>query len=278
MLALLLAACTRSASSPLIAEEPSPTPVPLQPTETTAPSSPSPTTVPSATALPATATLAPPTATPAETSTALASATLPPLDPSEEYGAPTFIDSFTDDRYWANASGELPDTDFIRLALDSNRLLVTGKPPQFDTWWFTSVAAEDYFIEMEINTGECLGKQAYGLILRGPQSNASARGYILTFSCDGAYRLVRLDGLNPYTAVELIPWTENKAINAGANQDNHLGISLIESTISIFANKTLVEAIEDDLYASGRFGLFVNSGIPGNYTFAIDQLAFWDLD
>ena len=276
MVVLLFTACTRSASTPVLDPQMSPTIIPLQPSATTAPPSPSPS--PSTSPLPPTATLSPTIAPPTQAATASGTATLPPFEPAGEYGSPTLLDTFADDRYWADANGELPNTDFIQLALESGHLKITGKPPQFDTWWFTSASASNYFVEMEVNTGECSGKQAYGLILRGPQSNASARGYILTFSCDGAYRLVRLDGLNPYTALELIPWTENEAILAGPGKNNLFGVGLIDETLNIYANNILLQSIDDDRYSSGRFGVFVNAGLPGEYTFSINQLAFWNLD
>jgi hypothetical protein len=280
---LVLTACTRSASEPLIAIEASETP-------TLAPATLAPTEPPEVVLLateelkesptpdPATATASPTAGPPSETPTASSTPTALPFNPTGEYGSPSLVDSFSDNRYWADADGNLPDTDFIQLALGSGQLHVTGKPPQFDTWWFTSTSANNYFIEMQINTDDCSGRQAYGLILRGPESNTSARGYILTFSCDGAYRLVRLDGLNPYAAAELIPWTIAPAINAGANQSNLLGVSLIGDVISIYANQSLLEDFEDDTFSSGRFGLFVNAGSPGDFTYRIEELAVWNLD
>jgi len=280
---LLLSACTRSASEPLIAIEASETP-------TLAPATPSPAEQTDSAPLvteelkqsptpdPATATASLTAGPPSETPTASSTPTALPFDPLGEYGSPDLLDSFSDNRYWADVGGNLPDTDFIQLALGSGQLHVTGKPPQFDTWWFTSTSANDYFIEMQINTDDCSGKQAYGLILRGPESNTSARGYILTFSCDGAYRLVRLDSLNPYTAAELIPWTIAPAINAGSNQSNVLAVSLIGDVISVYANQNLLEIFEDDTFSSGRFGLFVNAGPPGDFTYRIEELAFWNLD
>lgn len=218
------------------------------------------------------------TAPPSETATASSTATQPPFEADSAYGSPTFLDTFADGRNWSDSNDLLPDTDFIQLALGIGQLHVTGKPSQFDTWWFTSTSASDYFIQMQVELDDCSGKQAYGLILRGPNSNTSARGYILTFSCDGAYRLVRLDGLNPYSAAELIPWTASEAINAGPNQSNLLGIRLVGDVITVFANASQLAELEDDSYSAGRFGLFVNAGVPGDFTYRIEELAFWNLD
>jgi hypothetical protein len=279
---LLLSACTRSIPVAAPSEEPSATADSISEPALETPvalleDTPLPTATQSSTPEAATAT-ASQTAPPSETATATSTATLPPFEADSAYGSPTFLDTFADGRNWSDANDLLPDTDFIQLALGTGQLHVTGKPSQFDTWWFTSTSAGDYFIQMQVELDDCSGKQAYGLILRGPESNSSARGYILTFSCDGAYRLVRLDGLNPYSAAELIPWTASDAINVGANQSNLLGIRLVGNVITLFANESQLEELEDDSYSAGRFGLFVNAGVPGDFTYRIEELAFWNLD
>ena len=215
---------------------------------------------------------------PIETPTVTPTSTEPPFDPSAAYGSPTLFDSMDTDRNWASSSG-LPDDDNIRLALGGGKLHVTGKQANWDTWWFTAKAPSDFFIQMKVNSGDCSGKQAYGLILRGPVSNgADVHGYIFTFSCDGKYRLDRLDDTAPYTKVELIGWTESEFINAGANETNLIGIGMTGADISLYANGYFIADKDDDEYLVGRFGLFVNAGDPGNYTFEVDELSYWNLD
>jgi hypothetical protein len=114
--------------------------------------------------------------------------------------------------------------------------------------------------------------------MRGPQTaGGEARGYIFTFSCDGNYRLERLDDTAPYTTEELIPWTESDYISAGDNETNTMGIRMVGSDITLYANGFEIDDLDDGEYASGRFGLFVNAGTPGNYTFDVDELSYWDL-
>lgn len=214
-----------------------------------------------------------PSATPTETATP----TEPPFDPEANYGNPTLFDTMDTDRNWSDGGG-LPDNDFIRLALGGGELHVTGKQPEFDTWWFTAPSPSDFFLQMNVNTGNCSGKQEYGLIMRGPQTfGAEARGYIFTFSCDGEYRLQRLDNTSPYEIEELIPWTESIYINAGDNEDNVMGVRMVGSDITLYANGFEIDDIDDDEYLVGRFGLFVNASAPGNYTFDIDEFTYWNL-
>lgn len=219
------------------------------------------------------------TSEPNETPENTATPTEPPFDPSAQYGAPTLFDSMDTDKNWASAGGGLPDNEFIRLALGGGNLHVTGKQADFDTWWYTASAPSDFFIQIKVNSGNCSGKQAYGLILRGPASaGADARGYIYTFSCDGFYRLDRLDDTAPYTKIELVSWTKSDRINAGDNETNVLGIRMVGEDITLYANGFELEDLDDGKFASGRFGLFVNASSPGNYTFDVDELSYWDLD
>lgn len=215
---------------------------------------------------------------PSETPEDTATPTEPPFDPSAQYGSPTLFDGMDSDRNWAGSSG-LPDDENIRLALGSGILHVTGKKAEWDTWWFTSTVADDFFIQIEVDSGNCSGKQAYGLIVRGPSSaGIGARGYIYTFSCDGSYRLDRLDTTAPYTKVELVDWTESDYINAGDNETNVLAIRMVGEDITLYANGFEVNDLDDGKFASGRFGLFVNASSPGNYTYDVDELSYWDLD
>ena len=232
---------------------------------------PSPTTAASATAV-ATSTL--PSPSPSNTPTASVLA----FDPKEEFGGATILDTFASDANWVDASSQLPDTDFIKLALGIEQLLVTGKPASFDTWWLTWPEAADQYLEMIVEVESCAGRQAYGLLLRAPATNTETHGYILTFSCDGAYRLRRLDGTSPYLFVDLVPWTANEAINTGDDQINSLGVHLDGDQITIYANGEKLHAIEDDTYAAGRIGLFVNAGPAGNFTFIVNEMSFWNLD
>jgi hypothetical protein len=215
---------------------------------------------------------------PTETATATATATELPFDPQANYGNPTLYDSMDTDRNWSDGGG-LPNNNLIALALGGGELHVTGKQPEFDTWWFTAPTPSDFFLQMKVNSGNCSGKQEYGLIVRGPQSvGAEARGYIFTFSCDGNYRLQRLDNTSPYEIEELISWTESDYINAGANEDNIIGVRMVGTDITLYANGFEIADLDDDEYLVGRFGLFVNASAPGNYTYDIDELTYWNLE
>ncbi len=276
VLSLVQAACAlpffvqpTATPSPTEIVPPSDTPTPSDTSTST--NTPGPTDTPTETMTPTD------TPNPSETPTATPTATETPFDPAASYGAPTVFDSMDNDKYWASNSG-LPDDQYIRLALGGGQMHVTGKQVGFDTWWFTSPTPNDFFLEMKVDTANCSGDQAYGLITRGPQTaGGEARGYIYTFSCDGRYRLDRLDDTAPYIKTELIPWTESVYINAGSNKTNLIGIQMMGDQISLYANSFQVDSLSDSKFSGGRFGLFVNAGSPGSYTYDVDELSYWNL-
>ena len=273
LLALALSACNLGATE----VPPTATEIVL-PSETTAATLAS-THTPDPTALAPTETPEPSdTPAPLDTATPTPTATEPPLAPEAEFGSPTLQDEMNNDGNWASTSGGLPNTANILLAVGGGQLHVTAKQAGFDTWWFTWPTAGDQFIQMTIDSGNCSDKAAYGLILRGPSDVTLARGYVVLLSCDGAYRLARLDSVSPYTLVDLIPWTDSERINAGAGQVNVLGVHAQGDVIRIYANGFKVGEHEDDLYSTGRFGLFTNAGPATNFLWHLDQLLFWNLD
>lgn len=273
LLALGLGACNLGATQPL----PTATEIVL-PTETSAPVLSS-TNTPVPTALAPTETVEPSeTPTPLDTATLTATPTEPPLAPEAEFGGPTLQDEMNNDGNWASVSGGLPNTANILLAMGGGQLHITAKQAGFDTWWFTWPTAGDQFIQMTVESGDCSGKAAYGLILRGPSDVTLAHGYVVLFSCDGAYRLARLDSVSPYSLVDLIPWTDSERINHGTDQVNVLGVHAQGDVIRIYANGFEVGEYEDDRYSAGRFGLFTNAGPAANFLWHLDQLLFWNLD
>ncbi len=276
---------------PIVTLTPPPTntPLPTSPPEepTTVPpagatavsTEPAPTTGPVATATGAAAATA--TTAPTQTPASSPTATLPPFDPSAALGPADFTDPMKQfsEINWEGETGTLPDTENIKLALEGETLEVTGKKLFFDTWWFSWPVLEDFFFEMDVTTGSCSGRDAYGVILRGPlRGTGNTWGYIISFSCDGSVLVRRVDDADPYTVVDLIPWTANPNIKAGAQKSNTIGIEANGDTITIYANNFQIAKIVDTKYGDGRYGVFVSAAQTSNFTYEVDEIRYWDLD
>jgi hypothetical protein len=253
--------------TPLAPIEPTATAgLPPVPTDTPPPSA-TPTVGPSPTGLP--------------TATGLPSATPsgPRLDPVANWGVANLTDPLDSDANWLSADGTLANTDFLHLEHVGSQLLVTGKQLLFETWWFTWPVLSDFYLEITVQTAACTDSDAYGMIFRGSERGApTVRGYLALLTCDGLYRLRRLDAATPtYTASDLIPSTQSTAIRSGPNQTNVLGIQAVGNTLTLYANGYRLAEYTDTTFRSGRFGLLVRSGSAAPYTFRLEELRYWDL-
>jgi hypothetical protein len=203
------------------------------------------------------------------------------FDPQATYGNPTFEDDMAGGNIndWTNpVTGFLPNTNYIKIVESDAKFYVTGKMPGFSTWYFTWRELTDFYLQSTFNSGSCTGKDAYGLIIRGPEHLAGVSyGYVVAFSCDGSVWVNRLDSANPYTAVDLLSWTPSEYILAGANKENVLGIKAIGNTLTVYANGHQIAEIFDSKYDFGRYGLFVSPELTANYTYRVAHMAYWDL-
>jgi hypothetical protein len=203
------------------------------------------------------------------------------FSPVATYGKPTFEDPMTGGNIndWTNpTTGLLPNTNYIKITETDGKFYVTGKMPGFSTWYFQWRELTDFYLQSTFDSGNCAGKDAYGLIVRGPEHQAGVSyGYVVAFSCDGYVWVFRLDGANPYTTKELVSWTQSNNILAGANKQNVMGIKAIGSTLTVYANGYQIAQVTDSKYTFGRYGVFVSPELTANYTYRVVQMSCWDL-
>jgi hypothetical protein len=204
-----------------------------------------------------------------------------PFDPAAIYGTATFEDPMNGGNMsdWVKPeTGLLPNTNYLKISITDGKFYATGKVPGFSTWYFTWHELSDFYLQSTFDSGTCSGKDAYGLIVRGPEHQAGVSyGYVVAFSCDGSLHVFRLDGANPYTTVELVSWTPSNYIIAGTNKQNIMGIKAIGNTLTIYANGYQVAEIFDKKYTFGRYGVFASPDLTANYTYRVVQMSYWDL-
>jgi hypothetical protein len=222
-------------------------------------------------------TLGPPTAT-----KVASTATPTPVtgfDPYKTYGKPKYQNpmQFANLAEWVQAeTKDLPDNSDIRLQFKDGRLYVTGKRPDFSTWWFSYHSLGDAYVEMTFDNENCSGEDAYGIIFRGPQHLAGiSYGYVASFTCNGKLWVFRLDGINPWEAETLVDEVKMGAINKGPNAQNVLGVYAVGDQFIIFANGTQVAKVQDDELRQGRVGVFVRPAGSGAYTYRVTNFAYW---
>ncbi|NJD58966.1 MAG: hypothetical protein C3F13_19060 [Anaerolineales bacterium] len=203
------------------------------------------------------------------------------FNPVAVYGPATFEDPMTGGNIndWTNpTTGLLPNTSYIKISEIDAKFYVTGKMPGFSTWYFQWRELSDFYLQSTFDSGSCAGKDAYGLIVRGPEHQAGVSyGYVVSFTCDGSLWVFRLDGANPYTTKELVSYTPSSYIIAGTNKQNVMGIKFIGNTITVYANGNQIAEIFDNKFTSGRYGVFVSPENTTNYTYRVVEMSYWDL-
>ena len=63
--------------------------------------------------------------------------------------------------------------------------------------------------------------------------------------------------------------------SAGSNVTNRMGIFAVGSRLILYANGQLLTEIQDTLYPSGYFGIFVGSDVTEDLTVYVDEMSYW---
>jgi hypothetical protein len=190
-------------------------------------------------------------------------------DPRGWLGNPAWQDTFSTGSNWT-----LGADSFTRAEVEDGALLFTGLTTM-DGWRLTWPEIEDFYLEADLNSGDCQGNDHYGLIFRVPERHAADEGYLLGFTCDGRYWL-RHWGDEKMTT--LIPLTSSTAIVAGAQRNNRMGVMADGNQLTLYANGQKLEEIEDETLAeAGGFGLFVGARKSGSLEIGAQEMAYWEL-
>jgi hypothetical protein len=201
-------------------------------------------------------------------------------DPNTIYGKPSMVDPMDSSTIgnW-KSSGVLPNTEYLQIFLDDNQINVTGKKPGFSTWFFSWPTLNDFNLQLKVNSGECIGKDEYGLIVRGPVHGAGVSyGYIVAFSCDGNFRVTRLDSANPFSVTDLVSQRQSDHIQVGAEKQNVIDVKAQGNKLTVYANAYQIAEVSDSAFLKGRYGLFVQAVDTVYYTYQPLELAYWVLD
>jgi hypothetical protein len=190
----------------------------------------------------------------------------------QNLGAPSWSESFDSKRNpWYLGA----DSD-ISFDIDNGSLVMTAFQPIGDQW---RVAASSYldnfYLQANFRTGTaCVGRDGYGLLVRAPDkpSGNIDSGLVFSFSCEGKYRIYRMDNGN-YSGI--VNWTASPAIKAGPNQANSMGIYAKGDKLQLYANGALVSEFIDATYPGGLFGLVIRSDMTSNFQAFVDEVAYW---
>jgi hypothetical protein len=140
-----------------------------------------------------------------------------------------------------------------------------------NSWMLTQPRPSNYYLEVTSEPQACSGRDRYGVIFRSMDANT---GYLFGFSCSGEYSLRKWDGKR---ATVLVDWTSSPAILSGPNQVNRLGLRVVGSQFSLYANGSLLTEASDASYAEGGFGLFIGGQNTQDFAVAVKEVDYWEL-
>jgi hypothetical protein len=212
------------------------------------------------------------TNTPTPTMTPTATITSPANDPRLSLGDPDWNDPLDNGQNWL-----LEEDPFLALGIEDSHLVMTGLTGTSGWRMATTPQLIDFYAEMTVSPTECSGRDYYGFIFRVPVINSPDQGYLFGVSCSGGYSLKKWDGQvepNGQTTT-LVDWTPGESIVSGSNQANRVGVMVVGSRITLYANGVLLQEIHDETYPEGYLGIFINSEETENFTIHVDDVSYW---
>jgi len=212
------------------------------------------------------------TRTPTATLTPTTTITSPVSDPRTSLGDPDWHDPLDDGQNWS-----LFEDKYSALSVENGHLVLTGLTETGGWRMATTPKLVDFYAEMAANPVDCSGGDYYGFFFRVPVISSPDQGYLFGVNCSGEYSLKVWDGLvepNGQTTT-LVKWTLDDSIQSGSGQSNRIGVMVVGSRITLYANGILLNEVQDSTYPEGYLGIFVNSEVTDKYTIHVDDLSYW---
>jgi hypothetical protein len=187
---------------------------------------------------------------------------------------PDYVDYFDDSSTWFDFDTE--GRAAYRF-MDGHLEGQDYEPEELYTWWsYSARSADNTYSEISVTNGDCIGKDAVGLVMR-VQKDTAAGGYGLEISCDGEWRLMHFrEGKSPEIMVD---WTASDTINTGKDATNRLGLWGYQPDFNVFINGQQVGKARDSKYSYkyGMFAVYVRAHQTYDLTAIFDDFAFWQL-
>jgi len=228
---------------------------------------------------PATATLSPtetgmptetPTPTGVETSTPTPVGTSAAQDPNIPSGNPAWRDPFDSGGYWP-----LYEDEHVRFEVEQGKAELTAFNPDFYEGWMLSwQELSNFYLEATLDSGNCSGRDRYGLVVRSGLSGEQYIGYLFGITCDGRYSLRIWDGDE---FEDVISWTSSTLIQAGSGKTHRLGLWAKGNRLILYVDGQKLADVQDSTYTTGKFGLFVGSVETDDFQVKVDEIAYWNL-
>ncbi len=206
---------------------------------------------------------------PEPTETPKPTPTVESFDPGEYLGDPSWEDRFDEVKYWVFNSDA-----FSAATLENGRMKLVAQTEE-PGWRIASTEVlSRAYIEAEFEVQKCSATDRYGIIFRVPEKVDYNQGYIFSLTCDGRYSLRLWDGIAKQS-IWVKYYSASEEINAGSSKSNRLGVMTIGDQISLYVNGVKLDVIEDDTFAAGYFGVYINRDKTDKLTVFVDNAKYW---
>jgi hypothetical protein len=215
-----------------------------------------------------------PTQTPSPTSentnTPTPQGTSAAQDPNLPTGNPAWRDPFDNGGNWP-----LYEDDHVSFEVEQGKAVMTAFNPDFYEGWMLSWPdLSDFYLEGTFESGNCSGRDRYGLVSRSSAPDEAYVGYLFGVTCDGRYSLRTWDGEEFH---DLIPWSSSSLIPTGSGKTLRLGLWAKGNRFILYVDRKKLAEIQDNTYSDGKFGLFVGSVETDDLQIKVDEIAYWIL-
>ncbi|MBN2677638.1 MAG: hypothetical protein JXR32_06185 [Anaerolineaceae bacterium] len=202
------------------------------------------------------------------TMTATITPTFIPGDPRGTLGPYSWVDTYANGNNWPQGNDQ-----YTSVVFEDGFMKLTALTDTYG-WRLTYPELKNFYMEANFQTPSCQETDHYGIIFRVPDISTADEGYFYGIQCNGKYFLKVYSEKN---MTSLVFAKSSLAILPGKEAVNRLGVMAVDNKITLYINGVLVKEIEDDLFSSGGFGIFVRSVVEKNLSVWVDEIAYWSL-
>jgi hypothetical protein len=182
-------------------------------------------------------------------------------------GTATVGDLIFEDTFDSAGPWTVGETDQSNVAISGGVMTFTQKTPGSFAVRIIGKQGDNFYAEVTATLlNNCTSGDRFGLMFRVQDPS---NYYALQVNCEGDYRLMRYvaDASTP-----IVDWTPSSAIQRGKQSSNTLAVTARGGSLLLAINGTSLNTVNDETFASGRFGLMVGANASKNFAVVFDDL------
>jgi hypothetical protein len=169
-------------------------------------------------------------------------------------GSLIFRDDFSEKGMWTTQSEPGGNIEYGKNELT----LAVQQEKKYIASLYTARDVGNASVEITTNVTLCKGEDSYGLLVR---AGNGMNGYRFLVNCQGQ---VKLELLKSGRASILVDWTQSGQVLPGSPYQLRLRVWMVGNELRFFLNDVFHFSVRDNLYSSGKIGVFARqaAGTP----------------